>query len=169
MVDHGDALALRPRLGRGEIDLGADAREVQLRVGRHLVDDLRDGGAVILLPEQLAATEVLRDDVRGEVSRRLSVGKALEAAVDDGHLDALAGESLLVPRSCERDADLLAAHSGLDLRVWRPHAVDAGLAGQRGLSSWRDERLNEAGSAPLDPPSQSADALPRERRVAASR
>ena len=47
MVDDLDAGSDRVLLGQLEVDLGVDADQVELRAGRHLVDELGDGGAVV--------------------------------------------------------------------------------------------------------------------------
>ena len=70
LVDDGHALALRVPDCREEVDLAADADEVQLRVGCHLVDDLRDCGAVVVGRRQLTTAVVLGHDVRRADRRR---------------------------------------------------------------------------------------------------
>ena len=109
-----DALALRVRLRRSEIDLGVDAEEIELRIRSHLVDDLRHGRAMLAGRGEFAAAEVLRDDVRRQLALGLTLGEALEAAVDDGDLDALSGEALRVPGGRERGRDLLPAQGVLE-------------------------------------------------------
>src|SRR5262249_9126296 len=112
-----------------------------------------------------ALAQVLRDDVRGEIARGLSIRQPSEAAVDDRDLDSLPREALVVPGSGERDADFLPAHGGLDAGVGRADAIDAGALGETRQRRAGDHGLHEPVRVALDASAGGEDAAASESRV----
>ena len=126
--------------GGRQIDFGVDAEQIQLRIRRHLVDDLGDAGSVLCLGVEPSTAEVLGDGVRGKIARGLAIGQADEAAVDDGHLHALAREALRVPCRSQARRHLFPADRVGHHPHRRANHVDGRLAaecrnGERGTSA----------------------------------
>ena len=161
VVDHLDALALRVRHRGREVDVRIDADEVELSIGRHLVDDLGDRRSVIVGRRETAAAQVLRHDVGRQIAGGLTLGETIEAAVDDGDLHALAREALRVPRRCERRGDFLTAHCVFGARVRSTHAIDRRALLERVEVGRIDQSLDEISGCPLDAAAERFDARAR--------
>ena len=157
VVDDIDALALRVRLGACEVELRPHADEVQLRIRRHVVDDLRNGRSVLGRGRELAFAIVLRHHVRWELAFGLTLREPLEAAVDHSDLHALPGEALRVPRPGEIEGDLLARHGLLDRAGGGANASDRRLSRERRKACGRDDGLDEAVPCSLDAAATSED------------
>jgi hypothetical protein len=63
VADHVHALGLGKGSSGRQIDFGVDAEQVQLRLRRHLVDDLGNTGSVLCLGVEPPSAEIPGDDV----------------------------------------------------------------------------------------------------------
>ena len=126
------ALRREVLLGVGDVVVELDAHQVQLRLGRHLVCDLRDSGAVVGVAVEALSAEALRCHGQRKMPGRLFGGEALEAQVDDRQLHTRSVEAGALPRRRTRLRHALRR----DRRSRSPGLVDAAHAPVVG--QWRE-------------------------------
>jgi hypothetical protein len=160
-----DAPALRVRDRIGERHLAPLAHEVQLRRGRHLVDDLGDRCPVVVVEREPAAAEVARHHAGGEVSRCLRRRKPLEAGVDDGDLCARPELAERLPRGRVRPRNALACDGEVNGAERRADADDTRVERDPRELTRGDERLDAAGRRRLDRPAGALDGGAHGRRT----
>ena len=149
-VDHVDAEVDRVVLGAAEVDDRVDADEMQLRRGRELVHDLRDGRAVPAAGGEAARAETAGRHVRRKIARGLPVRVAGEARVEDRDRRARAVEAGGVDAIRAEERDPLAVDGGR-LEGRRPvDAADVRAGRERRQVVGRDERLDERAVGALD-------------------
>ena len=127
VVDDGDAVGLRIGDGLRQLHLGVDADQVELGLGRHLVDDLGDGRAVLGRGCQLAGAVVHRHRRARQVTRRPGCGQTREPEVDDGDPDPGPADAGRVPSA---RVDRRHPLAGDRFRRMRQRASDSGDARQ---------------------------------------
>jgi hypothetical protein len=157
-----DPLALRigDRLLEGRLAPLAD--EEELRSGRHLVDDLRDGGAVVLVEREPSSAEVPGHERPRQITGCLPGRVALEARVDDGDLRARAQVTGRLPRRRVRARDALTRDGEVHRAERRSHGRDRGSCDEAPKGRGRNERLDALRAGGLDGASNRAD-LRRDR------
>ena len=149
VVDDLDPLRLGVGLGRGQVDLGVEADQVELGTRCNLVDDLGHRGAVLGRGRQPTAAKVCGRHRRGQLGAKPG-GVAGEATVDDPDLDAgavIAGVG--VARGIHRGG-LLTRDDVRGVQVRPPNERHGGVRRKCLEIRDRDERLHEPRRAPLD-------------------
>ena len=166
VIDDVHPLGHDPVHALGVLDVSVEVHQVELGVRRHLMDDLRDAGAVNLAAAgDVAVGAAGVSDHRGGEFSTQEAGIPREPQVQDSHFDAAAGEAGGVPDVGVDEGHALARDQGEAL-VGEADEPNVRTGGQVLQGGDRHQRLYQVAADLLHPPVQGRDGAHRLRRPA---